>query len=129
MYEVVGLEWSAASSEQLSKMTLLSMDGLYTVRVVNGSETISSNYELMQGHGRTDNHGTDIYEGDIIRTDNEQQYAEPVEEHYYGTIYYDGEKAMYRIKQPDSTYAPALSNDAIVSIEVIGNIWQQEAQS
>lgn len=80
--------------------------------------------ELMQWTGLQDCTGKDIYQGDIIRTDNEQEGDEPAEDHFYGVVIYDHQRTGYFIKQPHDKYSPALYNYYIVSIEVVGNIYQ-----
>ena len=85
--------------------------------------------------GRTDCTGKDIYQGDIIRTNNEQQDDEPSEDHFFSVVTYDDQRAGYFIQQPHDKYSPALHHYYIVSIEVMGNIWEnndlllQEQQS
>lgn len=75
--------------------------------------------ELMQWTGREN-----IYAGDIIRTNNEQQDDEPVEDHFHGVVVYDNQRTGYFIQQPHDKYSPALHNYYIVSIEVLGNVYE-----
>lgn len=80
-------------------------------------------FEIMQYTGLKDKHGRDIYEGDIAVTENDQEKGYLVEGQYRGVVTYD-EKAAFYIKQPHDAYTPLLSNLAIKSIEVLGNIYE-----
>lgn len=78
-----------------------------------------SDIELMQWTGREN-----IYAGDIIRTNNEQEGDEPAEDHFFGVVVYDDQRTGYFIEQPHDKYRPSLHNYYIVSIEVVGNIYE-----
>lgn len=88
---------------------------------------IAKDVELMQFTGLHDLNGKDIYEGDIVKA-----IIEAKEEFHYGDDFERGywigsvvhEECSFHIKQLHDVYAPYLNNDCVVSLEVIGNIYQ-----
>lgn len=138
MYEVVSLEWSAASPDRFSRMALLSMDGLYRNRTVYGEETIHSNYELMEYIGLKDRNKKDVYVDDIL---SGQIYRYGYElgkvnwrKEYTGTVKWIQKDQIYGfyLVDKEGKYMPLLYathrnedfNGNGLLLEVIGNIWE-----
>lgn len=90
--------------------------------VPSGKLLKHSDIELMQFTGLLDANDREIYEGDIVLTENEQQGAHPCEESYEGVVTYQGD--AFHIVQSHDTYTPTLKNITIQHIEVIGNIYE-----
>lgn len=79
--------------------------------------------EMMQYTGVKDKNGKEIYEGDVVKSEN--HYKAPCEIKV-GFIAYDKELARYSLKSNDSWFASSISesDDRVSKIkyEIIGNI-------
>ncbi len=110
MYTVTNMEWCNTSPLPICRLTLLSTDGLNTIRNVYGEAC--NNYKLMECIGHRDLNGKEIYEDDIVLSSyagNAKQM--PVKRDYVSNDY--GIRAYGLVLHDDPS-----------EVEVIGNIFQ-----
>ena len=122
MYEVVMLEWSAALPNRLSRMALLSMDGLYTNRMVYGEETIHNNYELTRVLEIKDKNNRTVWEGDIVKALLLDNYGDNPEEVIEEVTIHEGLLAPFymRVRFEEEWWKDHLQD----GFEVIGNVYE-----
>ena len=83
-----------------------------------------NNLKIMQYTGLKDFRGIEIYEGDIVRVEHTNYYETEIEPEYkpwIGKVIF--KEGGYYI-QTGCDYHPSLSNIRIVSINVLGNVFE-----
>ncbi len=91
----------------------------YLRLVANLDET-----ELMQFTGLQDENGVDIYEGDIINLSYEYFDGHFRDNEIVGKVYFEGSSFRMSYKKYDEIREWRIDEPEILSIEVIGNIYE-----
>ena len=77
--------------------------------------------ELMQYTGVKDKNGKEIYEGDIVKITKSEGYGE-----YYEQVKYTGKIEYCILEFRAQPFNLRLSDESIVEIKVIGNIYENK---
>lgn len=115
--------WSKVEEEMVYGIDLTTQDG--TAHPINGNwdniMSLDERVELMQYTGLKDKNGTEIYEGDIVLTDNsiDNFHTELRSKKLYEVRYWDG-SFMLRFDDKNIDYL----STGETCCEVIGNIYE-----
>ena len=95
-------------------------DKVFTIATIDNFYA-DDEFKLMQSTGLKDNNGVEIYEGDIVK---HKYMCDGI--FYTEAVIYDKNYASFGLKANSGTifYFVELNDDALSSLEVIGNIYE-----
>jgi hypothetical protein len=79
-------------------------------------------FAAMLSTGLRDLAGVEVFEGDVVLAAVDDPDGNLTEDRFFGEVIWEG--AAFHIRQPHDRYAPMLTNRAIRSLKVVGNVWE-----